>query len=69
MTDKELKTRIKSIVDDSSFSIGDLTLMYEHKQIDSDDFYKEIDCMKSYLVKSIVKLIKEHEQLLEEKEC
>jgi hypothetical protein len=30
-------TRIKFIADRLSFRIGDLTLMYEHKQVDPDD--------------------------------
>lgn len=67
MTDEDLKTRIKFIVDRLSFRIGDLTLMYEHKQVDPDDFYEEVNCTKSDLIKSIMKLIREHEQLLEEK--
>jgi len=67
MVDEELKTRIKSIVDRLSFRIGDLTLMYEHKQVDPDDFCKEVNCIKSDFVESIMKLIREHEQLLEKK--
>lgn len=62
MTDKDLKTRIKFIVDNLSFKIGDLTLMYEHKQVDPDDFYKEVNDTKSDSVKSIMKLIREHEE-------
>ncbi len=42
MTDEDLITRIKFIVDRLSFRIGDLTLMYEHKQVDPDDFYEEV---------------------------
>lgn len=67
MVDEELKTRIKSIVDRLSFRIGDLTLMYEHKQVDPDDFYKEASCIKSDFVESIMDLIIEHEESLEEK--
>ena len=67
MTDEELKTHIKLIVDNLSFKIGDLTLMYEHKQVDPEDFYKEASCIKSDFVESIMDLVKEHEQLLEEK--
>lgn len=67
MVDEELKTRIKSIVDRLSFRIGDLTLMYDHKQVDPDYFYKEVSCIKSDFVESIMDLVKEHEQLLEEK--
>lgn len=67
MTDKELKTRIKFIVDRLSFEIGDLTLMYEHKQVDPEDFYKEVSCIKSDFVESIINLVGEHEKLLEEK--
>ena len=67
MVDEELKTRIKFIVDRLSFRIGDLTLMYEHKQVDPDDFYKEVNHTKSDFVKSIMKLIREHEQLLRKK--
>lgn len=67
MVDEELKTRIKSIVDRLSFRIGDLTLMCEHKQVDPDDFCKEVNCIKSDFVESIMKLIREHEQLLEKK--
>nr|DAJ99438.1 MAG TPA: hypothetical protein [Caudoviricetes sp.] len=67
MTDKELKTRIKFIVDRLSFEIGDLTLMYEHKQVDPEDFYKEVKHAKNDSVKNIMNLIREHEQLLEEK--
>ena len=47
MTDKDLKTRIKFIVDRLSFKIGDLTLMYEHKQVDPEDFYKEVKHAKN----------------------
>lgn len=67
MVDEELKTRIKSIVDRLSFRIGDLTLMYEHKQVDPDDFYKEASYIKSDSVESIMDLIREHEESLEEK--
>lgn len=62
MTDKDLKTRIKFIVDGLSFRIGDLTLMYEHKQVDPDDFYKEVNHTKGDFIKSIMKLIREHEE-------
>lgn len=67
MTDEDLMTRIKFIVDRLSFRIGDLTLMYEHKQVDPDDFYEEVNHTKDDFIKSIMKLIREHEQLLEEK--
>lgn len=67
MTDEDLMTRIKIIVDNLSYKIGDLTLMYEHKQVDSDDFCKEVSYIKSDSVESIMDLIKEHDQLLEEK--
>lgn len=67
MTDEDLRTRIKFIVDRLSFRIGDLTLMYEHKQVDPDDFYEEVNHTKGDFIKSIMKLIREHEQLLEEK--
>jgi len=67
MTDEDLMARIKFIVDNLSFKIGDLTLMYEHKQVDPDDFYKEASCIKSDSVESIMDLVKEHDQLLEEK--
>ena len=30
MTDEDLMARIKIVVDNLSFKIGDLTLMYEH---------------------------------------
>lgn len=49
------------------FNIGDLTLVYEHKQVGPDDFYEEVNDTKSDFVKSIMKLVREHEQLLEEK--
>lgn len=62
MTDEDLMTRIKFIVDRLSFRIGDLTLMYEHKQVDPDDFYKEVNDTKSDSAKSIMKLIREHEE-------
>lgn len=67
MTDEDLMTHIKLIVDNLSFKIGDLTLMYEHKQVDPDDFCKEVSFIKSDFVESIMDLVKEHEQLLEEK--
>ena len=67
MTDEELKTHIKLIVDNLSFKIGDLTLMYEHKQVDPDDFCKEVSFIKSDFVESIMDLIREHEESLEEK--
>lgn len=67
MTDEDLMTLIKHIVDNLSFKIGDLTLMYEHKQVDPDDFYKEASYIKSDSVESIMDLVKEHEQLLEKK--
>lgn len=67
MVDEELKTRIKSIVDRLSFRIGDLTLMYDHKQVDPDDFYKEVSCIKSDFVESIMGLISEYEESLERK--
>ena len=66
MTDEDLRTRIKSVVDNLSFRIGDLTLMYEHKQVDPEDFYKEVKHAKNDSVKNIMNLIREHEQLLEE---
>ena len=61
MTDEDLMTRIKIVVDNLSYKIGDLTLMYEHKQVDPDDFYKEASCIKSDFVESIMDLIIEHE--------
>ena len=67
MTDEVLMTCIKIVVDNLSFKIGDLTLMYEHKQVDPEDFCKEVSCIKSDFVESIMDLVKEHEQLLEEK--
>ena len=67
MTDEDLMTRIKIVVDNLSYKIGDLTLMYEHKQVDSDDFYKEVSCIKSDSVESIMGLIREYEESLEEK--
>lgn len=67
MTDEDLRTRIRFVVDNLSFRIGDLTLMYEHKQVDSDDFYKEVSCIKSDFVESIMDLIREYEESLEEK--
>lgn len=66
MTDEDLMARIKFIVDNLSFRIGDLTLMYEHKQVDPEDFYKEVSCIKSDCVESIMDLVREHEELLEE---
>ena len=67
MTDEVLMTCIKIIVDNLSYKIGDLTLMYEHKQVDPDDFYKEASCIKSDAIESIMDLIIEHEESLEEK--
>lgn len=67
MTDEDLMTRIKIVVDNLSFKIGDLTLMYEHKQVDPEDFCKEVSCIKSDSVESIMDLISEYEELLEEK--
>jgi len=67
MTDEDLMTRIKIVVDNLSYKIGDLTLMYEHKQVDPEDFCKEVSCIKSDFVESIMDLVKEHDQLLEEK--
>ena len=67
MTDEDLMTRIKIVIDNLSFKIGDLTLMYDHKQVDPEDFCKEVSCIKSDFVESIMDLVKEHEQLLEEK--
>lgn len=67
MVDEELRARIKFVVDNLSYKIGDLTLMYEHKQVDPDDFCKEASCIKSDFVESIMDLVKEHDQLLEEK--
>ena len=65
--DEDLMARIKFVVDNLSFKIGDLTLMYEHKQVDPDDFRKEASCIKSDFVESIMDLIREHEESLEEK--
>ena len=62
MTDEELMTLIKHIVDNLSFKIGDLTLMYEHKQVDPDDFYKEASCIKSDSVESIMDLVREYKE-------
>lgn len=62
MTDEDLMTHIKIVVDNLSFKIGDLTLMYEHKQVDPDDFYKEASCIKSDSVESIMDLISEYEE-------
>lgn len=67
MTDEDLMARIKYIVDNLSFKIGDLTLMHEHRQVDPDDFCKEVSCIKSDFVESIMGLIREYEELLEEK--
>lgn len=67
MTDEELMTLIKHIVDNLSFKIGDLTLMYEHKQVDPDDFCKEASYIKSDSVESIMGLISEYEESLEKK--
>ena len=62
MTDEELMTLIKHIVDNLSFKIGDLTLVYEHKQVDPEDFYKEASCIKSDSVESIMDLIREYKE-------
>lgn len=62
MTDEDLMTRIKLIVDRLSFRVGDLTLMYEHKQVDPDDFCKEVSCIKSDFVESIMDLTREYEE-------
>lgn len=62
MTDEDLMTRIKFIVDRLSFRIGDLTLMYEHKQVDPDDFCKEVKHAKNDSVKNIMKLIREYKE-------
>ena len=67
MTDEVLMTCIKIVIDNLSYKIGDLTLMYEHKQVDPDDFYKEASCIKSDTVESIMDLVREHEESLEEK--
>lgn len=67
MTDEDLMALIKVIVDNLSFRIGDLTLMYEHKQVDPDDFCKEVSCIKSDFVESIMDLISEYEESLEKK--
>lgn len=67
MTDEDLMTRIKIVVDNLSYKIGDLTLMYEHKQVDPDDFCKEVSCIKSDAVESIMNLISEYEESLEKK--
>lgn len=67
MTDEDLRTRIRFVVDNLSFRIGDLTLMYEHEQVDSDDFCKEVSCIKSDLVESIMNLVREREELMKEK--
>lgn len=65
MTDEDLMARIKFVVDNLSFKIGDLTLMYEHKQVDPDDFCKEVSCIKSDFVESIMDLIREHDEWFE----
>lgn len=67
MTDEDLMARIKFTVDHLSFEIGNLTLMYEHKQVDPEDFCKEVSRIKSDLVESIMDLIREYEESLEEK--
>ena len=67
MTDEDLMTRIKIVVDNLSYKISDLTLMYEHKQVDSDDFCKEASYIKSDSVESIMGLISEYEESLEKK--
>ena len=67
MTDEDLMARIKFVVDNLSFRIGDLTLMYEHKRVDPEDFYKEASYIKSDSVESIMDLISEYEESLEKK--
>ncbi|MCJ1965185.1 hypothetical protein [Candidatus Nanosynbacter sp. TM7-057] len=67
MTDEVLMTCIKIVIDNLSYKIGDLTLMYEHKQVDPDDFYKEASCIKSDSVESIMDLVREYEESLEKK--
>lgn len=67
MTDEDLMARIKFAVDNLSFKIGDLTLMYEHKQVDTEDFCKEVSCIKSDSVESIMGLVSEYEESLEKK--
>lgn len=67
MTDEDLMTRIKIVIDNLSYKIGDLTLMYEHKQVDPDDFCKEVSYIKSDSVESIMDLISEYEESLEKK--
>lgn len=62
MTDKDLMTRIKIVIDNLSYKIGDLTLMYEHKQVDPEDFCKEVSCIKSDSAESIMDLISEYEE-------
>lgn len=62
MTDEDLMTRIKIVVDNLSYKIGDLTLMYEHKQVDPEDFCKEASCIKSDFVESIMDLIREYKE-------
>ena len=67
MTDEDLMTLIKHIVDNLSYKISDLTLMYEHKKVDSDDFCKEASYIKSDFVESIMDLVSEYEESLEKK--
>ena len=67
MTDEVLMTCIKIVVDNLSYKIGDLTLMYEHKQVDPDDFYKEASCIKSDFVENIMDLVSEYKESLEKK--
>lgn len=62
MTDKDLMTRIKIVIDNLSYKIGDLSLMYEHKQVDPDDFCKEVSYIKSDSVESIMDLVREYEE-------
>ena len=40
---------------------------YDRRLVDPDDFYKEASCIKSDFVESIMDLIREHEESLEEK--
>lgn len=47
MTDEDLKTRIKFMADRLSFRIGDLILMYEHKQVDPDDLSSRSNVTKN----------------------
>lgn len=67
MIDEDLMTLIKIVVDNLSFKIGDLTLMYEHKQVDPEDFYKEASYIKSDSVESIMDLVREYKESLEKK--